>query len=48
MSANTQLCTPDAMIGGGEGSGFSGYQWRESHGSGAVLLCDSYVLEPVV
>lgn len=44
MSVNTQLRTPDAMIGGGEGSGFSGYQWRESHGSGAVLLCDSYVM----
>lgn len=44
MSGNTQLRSPDAIIGRGQGSGFSGYQWRESPGAGAVLLCDSYVM----
>jgi redox-sensitive bicupin YhaK (pirin superfamily) len=39
-----ELRSPDALIGRGEGSGFFGYQWREKPGSGAVLLCDSYVM----
>jgi redox-sensitive bicupin YhaK (pirin superfamily) len=44
MLANTQLRRPDATIGRGPESGFSGYQWREKPGTGAVLLCDSYVM----
>ncbi|QWE16647.1 pirin family protein [Polynucleobacter sp. AP-Nino-20-G2] len=44
MSVNTQLRSPDATIGRGEGSGFSGVQWREEPGAGVVLLCDSYVM----
>ncbi len=41
---NSQFRRPDAVIGGSEGSGFWGYQWREKSGLGAVLLCDSYVM----
>lgn len=44
MLVNTQLRSPDSAIGGGPESGFSGYQWRENPGSGAVLLCDSYLM----
>lgn len=44
MQTNPQLRGPDALIGRGEGSGFFGYQWHESPGLGAVLLCDSYVM----
>ena len=44
MKTNMPLRDPDAIIGRGEGSGFSGYQWREGFGKGAVLLCDSYVM----
>jgi redox-sensitive bicupin YhaK (pirin superfamily) len=44
MQKNHQLRECDAFIGGGEASGFFGRQWREEPGSGAVLLCDSYVM----
>jgi redox-sensitive bicupin YhaK (pirin superfamily) len=44
MQTTDQLRKPDALIGRGEGSGFFGYQWRENPGSGAVLMCDSYVM----
>jgi redox-sensitive bicupin YhaK (pirin superfamily) len=44
MQDNHQLRESDAPIGGGEASGFFGHQWREKPGSGAVLLCDSYVM----
>jgi redox-sensitive bicupin YhaK (pirin superfamily) len=44
MQTHHQLREPDAPIGRGEGSGFHGWQWREKPGSGAVLLCDSYVM----
>lgn len=44
MSANAKLRSPDAVIGRGPESGFSGYQWQENPGAGAVLLCDSYVM----
>lgn len=44
MQKNSQLRAPDAPIGYGEGSRFWGHQWHERPGSGAVLLCDSYVM----
>jgi hypothetical protein len=44
MQENHQLRESDAPIGGGEDSGFFGLQWREKPGSGAVLLCESYVM----
>jgi redox-sensitive bicupin YhaK (pirin superfamily) len=44
MQTQLQLRAPDAPIGRGEGSGFYGWQWREKPGSGAVLMCDSYVM----
>lgn len=44
MQKNHQLRESDAHIGGDEASGFFGRQWREKPGSGAVLLCDSYVM----
>jgi redox-sensitive bicupin YhaK (pirin superfamily) len=44
MTANSQLRSPDSTIGGGLESGFHGYQWRESLGTGAVLMCDSYLM----
>lgn len=44
MQTNHSLRAPDAPIGRGEGSGFYGHQWHEEPGSGAVLLCDSYVM----
>ncbi len=44
MHTHQQLRDPDAPIGRGEGSGFFGHQWYEPPGSGAVLMCDSYVM----
>lgn len=44
MQTAHQLREPDARIGRGEGSGFFGCRWQEKPGSGAVLLCDSYVM----
>ena len=44
MQINSELRGPDAVIGHGKDSGFFGYQWHESRGQGAVLLCDSYVM----
>lgn len=44
MQKNPQLRIPDAPIGRGEGSGFFGFQWHENPDSGAVLMCDSYVM----
>lgn len=44
MPENTKLRSPDATIGRGPASGFSGYQWRETPGVGPVLLCDSYLM----
>jgi redox-sensitive bicupin YhaK (pirin superfamily) len=44
MQQISALRAPDATIGRGEGSGFFGHQWHETPGSGAVLLCDSYVM----
>ena len=44
MNQNLQLRGPDAPIGHGKNSGFFGNKWQESPGQGAVLMCDSYVM----